>query len=79
MTDGPNEGTLVGTTGNNGPAFVFIEWYKLHSEHDFSEAMDDNQILGVGDDDEDFWCILLTPERKIFIGDRFFCPDEVEE
>lgn len=80
MTEGPNKGTLVGTVGAPGPCFIFMHWYKHHSEHDFSDVMDDNAILGVDiEDGEDFWIVLLTPENKIMIVDRFFCPEEVPE
>jgi len=78
IDEGPNKGTLVGTTGAPGPCFIFMNWYKHHSEHDFTEVMDDNAILGIGyDDGEDFWCVLLTPDNKIMIVDRFFCPEEI--
>ncbi len=77
VTEGPNTGTLVGTVGAPGPCFVFMNWYKHHDQHNFEEVMDDNQILGIEDDSEDFWCVLLTPDNKIMIVDRFFCPEEV--
>jgi len=76
MTKGPNKGTLVGTTGAAGPCFIFMEWYEQHSKHAFEDMMDDNQILHVEEED-DFWCILLTPDKEILIVDRFFCPEEI--
>lgn len=77
IDSGPNKGTLVGTAGAPGPCFIFMNWYRHHEEHNFSEVMDDNQILGIDLNEEDFWCILLTTDNKIMIVDRFFCPEEI--
>jgi len=74
---GPNKGTLVGHIGAPGPCFIFMEWYSVHESHDFSEVMDDNQILGLEDDGEDFWCLLMKPDKTIWIVDRFFTPEEI--
>ncbi len=74
--DGPNEGTLVGTSGASGPCLVFIEWFRTHAEHDFKECFDDNQFMQI-DEEEDFICVLLTPDNKIQIVDRFFIPEDV--
>jgi len=78
MTHGPNKGTLVGTVGAPGPCFIFMQWYRYHEAHDqaFEERMDDNAILGL-DPEDDFWVVLLTPDNKIMIVDRFFCPEEI--
>ncbi len=76
ITQGPNAGTLVGTVGAPGPCFIFMNWYRHHTEHNFEEVMDDNAVLGLEPED-DFWCVLLTPSNKIMIVDRFFCPEEV--
>lgn len=77
MESGPNKGTLVGTVGAPGPCLIFMHWYKHHAEHDFAEVMDDNAILGIDLPEDDFWIVLLTPDNKIMIVDRFFCPEEV--
>ncbi len=77
VTQGPNAGTLVGTTGAPGPCFIFMNWYRYHTEHDFTELMDDNAILSIDIPEDDFWCVLLTPANKIMVVDRFFCPEEI--
>ncbi len=74
---GPNKGCLVGTCGNSGPSLAFVEWYEYHSKPSYEEGFDDNQTLGVGDDDEDFWCLILTPDKRILIGDRFMMTEEI--
>ena len=76
MKEGPNKGTLVGTVGAPGPCFIFMEWFTTHDAHNFTECYDDNQLMQVTDE-EDFWCILLTPQKKIMIVDRFFVPEEI--
>lgn len=76
MEDGPNEGTLVGTTGAGGPCLVFMEWFRLHKGHNFEECFDDNQLMQI-DDHEDFWCLLLHPTGGIQLVDRFFVPERI--
>ncbi len=73
MTNGPNKGTLIGTSGERGPSLIFVEWYKTHGARDFSDD------LSACSEDEEFLCILLTPKRKIFTVDRYFYIEEVEE
>lgn len=77
MATGPNKGTLVGTTGAPGPCFIFMNWFTHHTQHNFEEAMDDNAILGLTIPEDDFWCILLTPNNKMLLVDQFFCPEEL--
>lgn len=73
ITEGPNEGTLVGTAGERSSSLIFLRWYGENLERDFSED------LSACSEDEEFSCILLNTKLKIFTVDRYFCFEEVDE
>ena len=64
---------LIGFSGNEGPAQIFLNWYEFGDEY---ECLDPVEL----DDEADygFEAVILTPDGTILVADRFMNPYEVE-
>ena len=62
---------LVGCSGHEGPSQIFLEWYEFGDEY---EGPDPIEVT----EEEDFEVVILTPESKILVADRFMLPYAIE-
>ncbi len=63
---------LVGCSGHEGPAEIFLDWYEFG---DSGECLDP---VDLDLDEEDFEAVILTPVGDILVVDRFMNPYKIE-
>ena len=64
---------LVGFSGNEGPAAIFLDWYEYGDEYECPDPIDLDDR-----DDYGFEAVILTPNGTILIADRFMQPYKSE-
>ena len=63
---------LVGFSGNEGPASIFLDWYEYGDEYEAPDPIDLDDEADYG-----FEAVILTPDGTILVADRFMNPYEV--
>ena len=64
---------LVGFSGNEAPAAIFLNWYEDGDEYECPDPIDLDDEADYG-----FEAVILTPDGTILVADRFMVPYEVE-
>ena len=63
---------LVGCSGHESPAAIFLDWYEYGDEYETPDPID----LDI--EEEDFEAVILAPDGTILVADRFMSPYEIK-